>query len=1129
MASGNEINITLKANAKDFTETLKQSTKCIDDLNESVTKSNPKIKALQDQISLLESMLKKLQNAQKNVDSGSEQWKKKQKDIEAIAEEIEKTTKQIEKLNEKQKSLDVSKLGIVYTEYMKLKQALEQLTKEQSYFEKGSGFWEEYQRRITKVKDKMGELDGTLNEFAKKEQHLLQNVDKYAKLITTLDEETAQYRNCALALDKAREALEKFNNAGRDEYEILTEQVANGMDEYSKKVEDITSKIRLAHAAQVLYDEESGGWQYYADKVANYQIELDKLLGTLEQIKAEHGGIDNEVDDVNESTEAYADTIKRLESETKKGQIEAITFSAKLNILEKVIGLVKNAIVKLIEKLDEYSKIAFESQEQSVKLAVAIQNTGNAIGKFTEKVTKLVNEMDENTLFSDKEIEQATAYMVSIQSLTDDMDLLQRAIEISADMATMMGDDLTSTAKAVSRALTDPTNATFAFQRAGVKLSAETVELCKNLMEEGRQGEAINAMLVELESRYGGLAQTVSNLDSSEMTKLKKNVQDIKEAIDGIVTSGLAGFLERINVVLETIKIIAEWVESKQNSNNLLKRTRNGELTASQIIDLYTKDEIMDAYEKSYSVKIQNESAQFFKNRPNATAEDLFGREWYRTMSEFVDQESELVQAVMLLNTTTAPDNSIASSLPTIEELNEYNNGRDNPYRYLYIDNYTNTFDHVEWQNNKQAREFEESQQAVIDAQNATAEELQSYADALKEYNNGRDNPYRNNYLDNYTIYDAKTYTDAEKQHIEWQNTTQAREFEESQQAVIDAQNATAEELQAYADALKEYNTGRKNPYRNLYADTYNLTDTKTYTEYEKQHATYQNNAQARNFETLLINRNANLAWLQKMLDVENESIVEGLRAKASENPSKTSPLTNFMMNTTNQNVGVYNGGFTMGVANQNAVANIPNLTGQEYPDFWNNVYATKEEQIRKKMEEFSEAKMAILKSEMEKEKEILEEIQDEYKKAMDEREDKINEYAGYLSNAMGSFYGTMKNGGTVLDAFQSAFNSLINAMIQKLINYLALEAMSALFGKAVGSVGSNFANRSNTLDIAQKASASSAISIPSQSSFSFKPSSIASSSASVVNNFNGDIIGNPSDLSNFLNNAQRTSSLLNL
>lgn len=209
------------------------------------------------------------------------------------------------------------------------------------------------------------------------------------------------------------------------------------------------------------------------------------------------------------------------------------------------------AFQKFIKVLDEYSQYALESERATVSLMTSIANSGRDVATELNKFQDIADEISHSTLFQDKQVEQAEAFLIATQQLDDE--LTERTLKVATDLATMMGDNLPNTAKALSRALTDPTYATFAFQRAGIKLSDTTSDLAKQLMEEGKQAEAQTVILEELESRYGGLAEAVGKLDSSEMTKIKNNLLDIKEALGQIMTSSLNGLLEFIDNVTTKI------------------------------------------------------------------------------------------------------------------------------------------------------------------------------------------------------------------------------------------------------------------------------------------------------------------------------------------------------------------------------------------------------------------------------------------------------------------------------------------------------------------------------------------------------------------------------------------------
>jgi len=162
-----------------------------------------------------------------------------------------------------------------------------------------------------------------------------------------------------------------------------------------------------------------------------------------------------------------------------------------------VLGAVALAVHHSVEEAE-----AFEQAQR--KIAAVLQATGQAAGLTQADLTAMADSASHTTLYTSEQVQQAEAVLLTYKQIHSDV--FGQALQATLDVSTLFDKDLTSSARAVGRALEDPVKGMTALQRVGVTLDPIMKENIKNLVETGQQSAAQKLILDALATSVGGQA-----------------------------------------------------------------------------------------------------------------------------------------------------------------------------------------------------------------------------------------------------------------------------------------------------------------------------------------------------------------------------------------------------------------------------------------------------------------------------------------------------------------------------------------------------------------------------------------------------------------------------------------------
>ena len=210
-------------------------------------------------------------------------------------------------------------------------------------------------------------------------------------------------------------------------------------------------------------------------------------------------------------------------------------------------------------------------QDAIVRLEAAYRATEGAVGMTVEQLRQLATQMMFTTGIEDDNFMAVEALAMTYGNISGEV--MPRFLTVAADMATMFGGDLTSSARALALALSAGEDGLMRLRRQGIIFTDEQRAMIASLWESGDAMGAQNVVLSELEGRFGGTAAAALDTFHGRVQQLKTALNELMEGIGNLNIGG---------------RTIIEWLTDATASANLI-------ITASGRIDAAfesTRDEI---------------------------------------------------------------------------------------------------------------------------------------------------------------------------------------------------------------------------------------------------------------------------------------------------------------------------------------------------------------------------------------------------------------------------------------------------------------------------------------------------------------------------------------------------------
>jgi hypothetical protein len=338
---------------------------------------------------------------------------------------------------------------------------------------------------------------------------------------------------------------------------------------------------------------------------------------------------------------AAVENLKKYDRQTKSTQTATSkmkqTFADMRDVMQGPIAAynaITGAVKKIGAEIDKYIMSAVESEKATSNLMSVLRATNGVAGMTSSELSKLSEEVARLTLFEHEDVTQAEALLLTYKNISKKV--FPDAIKAAADLATIMGVDLSSATKTLGKALADPIAAAGMLKKSGIVLSAAQKEQIKSFMDVNDVAAAQKVILDSLNSSMGGTAEAAAKTATGAYLNMKKAMGEVNESLGKNIAYTFNGIIKNYS---DGLNKIASWWDSqtkqskvvgllepllskKTNITELEKSLSSMGLTWADAIDVLTeKYQKMDKQRK-------NTGTDYYDNEINSTLSLLsFARE----------------------------------------------------------------------------------------------------------------------------------------------------------------------------------------------------------------------------------------------------------------------------------------------------------------------------------------------------------------------------------------------------------------------------------------------------------------------------------------------------------------------
>ncbi|AYP68726.1 hypothetical protein BpsS36_00020 [Bacillus phage vB_BpsS-36] len=233
----------------------------------------------------------------------------------------------------------------------------------------------------------------------------------------------------------------------------------------------------------------------------------------------------NATDKASEVMKGVGKQVENMESAMKRAEGSS---KALLGIVSGValgtIALGTRAVMQLAE-----------IERISAQTDAVIKSTGGVANVTAKEIETMAVEMQYLTSVEHEAIRQGANLLLTFTNIRNEVgegnDIFNRTTGIMTDLSVAMGQDTTSSATMLGKALNDPIQGITALSRVGVSFTEEQKEQVRAMQESGDLMGAQKLILEELETQYGGSAEALGGTFTGALTMTKMAFDDVWQAI----------------------------------------------------------------------------------------------------------------------------------------------------------------------------------------------------------------------------------------------------------------------------------------------------------------------------------------------------------------------------------------------------------------------------------------------------------------------------------------------------------------------------------------------------------------------------------------------------------------------
>lgn len=220
-----------------------------------------------------------------------------------------------------------------------------------------------------------------------------------------------------------------------------------------------------------------------------------------------------------------------------------------------------------------------KNQKSLAQTEAAIRSTGSAANVTAGHIGTMANSLAKMSGVDDDVVQAGENMLLTFTNIRNGVgkgnDIFDQATKAALDMSVALGDDMTSSAIRVGKALQDPILGVTALRRVGVLLTDQQEKAIKGFVATGDQMSAQRVILQELNKEFGGSAQAFGNTlpgaigkartafenwSADVAAKALPAVQDFAGAVGGIAEAVGPGLLGALKTAGETVVSVGRFL-----------------------------------------------------------------------------------------------------------------------------------------------------------------------------------------------------------------------------------------------------------------------------------------------------------------------------------------------------------------------------------------------------------------------------------------------------------------------------------------------------------------------------------------------------------------------------------------
>ena len=244
--------------------------------------------------------------------------------------------------------------------------------------------------------------------------------------------------------------------------------------------------------------------------------------------------------------------------------------------------------LKLIANATKECVNAFTEAEKVSKRLVAVwDNVGEASGKSAREVDDLAEAIEKETYFSSEAIKESALLLAATESLTEEG--FDRALNASLDLAAALGEDVTSAAQTLAKAIQEPEAALSRLKSIGVTFTDEEKAQIKALADANEQYKAQAMILEKVEQKYQGVAKAIADTPAGKLDAIRDTLGDVRETLGAGIVDALD---PAFTFILNMLNSIHKWAKDHLDQSQFWKEADKG--NGHNLYKNYSEDFIIE-------------------------------------------------------------------------------------------------------------------------------------------------------------------------------------------------------------------------------------------------------------------------------------------------------------------------------------------------------------------------------------------------------------------------------------------------------------------------------------------------------------------------------------------------------